>query len=222
MLVAEKAQLVTEKARYTQFGCGLCAPSEWLNFDASLSLRLQRLPIIGSLIPGGAFGKFPSNVLYGNIFKGLPIPEESVELLYCSHILEHLALNEFRQALKHCYRHLKSGGIFRFVLPDLECLTHHYLNSDAPNACIEFMRLSYLGKEERNYDLPSFFREWLGRSQHLWMWDYQGITQELAQVGFTEMRRAKFGDSGISAFDAVEDPARWKYELGVQCRKPYP
>ena len=210
----------TDKAQYTQFGCGLCAPPEWLNFDASPSLRLQRLPIIGPLVPGGAFGKFPSNVFYGDIVKGLPIPEDSVELLYCSHILEHLALNEFRQALKHCYCHLNSGGIFRFVLPDLECLARNYLNSDDPNACIEFMRLSCLGKEERNYSLTSFLREWLGGSEHLWMWDYKGMSQELEEVGFTEIRRAKFGDSGISAFDAVEDPDRWTYELGVQCRKP--
>ncbi|PNW55019.1 UNVERIFIED_CONTAM: methyltransferase [Euhalothece sp. KZN 001] len=212
--------LATDQAKYTQFGCGLCAPSEWLNFDASPSLRLQRLPIVGQLVPGGAFGKFPSNVLYGDIVKGLPIPEESVELLYCSHILEHLALNEFRQALKHSYRHLKSGGIFRFVLPDLECLTREYLNSDDPEACMKFMRLSCLGKEERKHDLKSFLRQWLGGSEHLWMWDYKAMSRELEQVGFTEIRRAKLGDSGIPAFDAVEDPDRWTYELGVQCRKP--
>ncbi len=57
--------LLTSEARFTQFGCGLCAPPRWLNFDASPAIRLQRLPIIGNLVPSGQFGRFPENVKYG-------------------------------------------------------------------------------------------------------------------------------------------------------------
>lgn len=114
------------QAKWTQFGCGLCAPPDWLNFDASPSLRLQKLPLIGPLVPTGPFGRFPTNVHYGNIVLGLPIPDNSVELLYCSHVLEHLALNECYKALRNCYRHLKPGGIFRLVVPDLECLVQGF------------------------------------------------------------------------------------------------
>jgi hypothetical protein len=73
-----------------QFGCGLCAPSQWRNFDTSPTLRLQKLPMVGKLIPSGPFGHFPENVEYGNIVNGLPISDDSVKLLYCSHVLEHL------------------------------------------------------------------------------------------------------------------------------------
>ena len=35
--------------KYVQYGCGFSAPEQWLNFDASPTLRFERLPIIGSL-----------------------------------------------------------------------------------------------------------------------------------------------------------------------------
>ncbi|HEX8242224.1 MAG TPA: hypothetical protein VF541_01965 [Longimicrobium sp.] len=32
---------------HAQYGCGPCAPAGWRNFDASPTLRLQRLPAAG-------------------------------------------------------------------------------------------------------------------------------------------------------------------------------
>ena len=54
---------------YVQYGCGLSAPVGWQNFDASPTLRLQKIPLIGKLVRKV---DFPSNVLYGDIVKGLP------------------------------------------------------------------------------------------------------------------------------------------------------
>ena len=205
--------------RFTQFGCGLCAPSRWLNFDASPAMRLQRLPLVGNLVPSGEFGRYPSNVQYGDIVKGLPIADSSVELLYCSHVLEHITLEELRMALKNCYRHLQIGGIFRLVLPDLEIMAKNYINVIEPDAAHEFMRLTYLGKETRKRDLISFIKDWLAGNNHLWMYDYNSLSAELQTAGFKNIRRAKFGDSDIELFNDVEDSDRWTLELGIQCQK---
>ena len=202
-----------------QFGCGLCAPSQWQNFDASPTLRLQKLPIVGGFVPAGEFGRFPQNVAHGDIVKGLHIADESVKLLYCSHVLEHLTLAELRQALQNCYRHLQPEGIFRFVLPDLEFMSAQYINSTDPDAALEFMRVSWMGIENRQRSLVDFLKEWLGGSHHLWMWDYKSLARELSAAGFQDIRRAQFGDSGIAKFSQIEDSQRWKNELGIQCRK---
>lgn len=203
-----------------QFGCGLSAPSQWRNFDASPTLRLQKLSVVGKLVPSGPFGRFPENVEYGNIVSGLPIADSSVRLLYCSHVLEHLSLTELRHGLHNCYRYLQPGGIFRFVLPDLEYLTRQYLESTDPDAALEFMKVSWLGIEHRQRDLIGFIKEWLGGSHHLWMWDYKSLVRELEAVGFIDIRRAHLGDSGISEFTEIENPERWHNELGIQCLKP--
>jgi hypothetical protein len=52
------------------------------------------------------------------------------------------------------------------------------------------------------------------------MWDYKNMAQELAEAGFTEIRRAYFGDSGDPAFADVESEHRWRDCLGVQCQRP--
>lgn len=208
------------KTQYVQFGCGLCAPENWLNFDASPLLRLQKLPLVGRFVPSGPFGRFPGNVRYGDVVKGLPIPENSVKYLYCSHILEHLSLTDCHHALQNCYRHLEAGGIFRLVLPDLEAMAKQYVNTTEAKAAHEFMRVTWLGKEARPRSFSTFLREWLGGSHHLWMWDYRSLAQALESVGFTEIRRAYFGDSGIAAYTQLEDPDRWdQLSLGIQCRK---
>ena len=79
---------------YVQFGCGLSAPKEWLNFDSSLTLRFEKIPLLGKLYSKNEF-RFPSNVLFGDIVKGLPkIMNNSCDGIYCSHILEHLSLKK--------------------------------------------------------------------------------------------------------------------------------
>jgi predicted SAM-dependent methyltransferase len=211
--------LSTSAARFTQFGCGLCAPPRWLNFDASPAMRLQRLPIIGNLVPSGQFGRYPENVCYGNIVDGLPISDESVEFLYCSHVLEHISLSELRSALAHCYRHLQPGGIFRLVVPDLATMAKAYIEANTAESAHEFMRITLLGKESRHRDFLSFIKDWLANSHHLWMYDYNSLSTELSKAGFQNIRRAEFGDSGIEVFNDVENLERWTSELGIQCQK---
>jgi len=202
-----------------QFGCGLWAPANWENYDVSLSLRLRKIPLLGNLVPKGPFGDWPKNVKYGNIITGLPLADNSVDQLYCSHVLEHLALEDFRTALNNSYKLLKPGGVFRFVLPDLEDLIKSYQNNTSVNASMEFMEESYLGRHQRAKGLKGFVREWLGNSKHLWMWDFKSMKKELEAVGFKSIRRAYYHDSQHPEFKEVEELRRWNGQLGVNCFK---
>jgi hypothetical protein len=134
-------------------------------------------------------------------------------------VLEHLALNEFRVALRNTYLYLKPKGVFRFVLPDLEKLADEYLNSDAVDASITFMEQSYLGRKKRASNLIEFIGDWIGHSNHLWMWDFKSVGSELENIGFQDIRRARFGDSEETHFSYVEDLGRWEGSLGVECLK---
>src|SRR5688500_16626607 len=105
---------------YVQYGCGQHAPVSWLNYDVSPTLRLQKLPMVGQLMKFGGQALLSANVCYGDIRKLLPLPAESCRAIYCSHVLEHLALDDLQLALVNTYWHLEPGGIFRFVMPDLK------------------------------------------------------------------------------------------------------
>lgn len=202
---------------YVQYGCGLCAPASWLNFDASPTLRLQRLPLIGSLF--GHSTKFPPLARFGDVVKGLPIETDSCQALYCSHVLEHLSLADLRTALRNTLSYLKPGGVFRFVLPDLQQLATDYLASAEKQPAVWFMEAAHLGYPQRPRGFIGAMREWLGNSRHLWMWDERSMTEELRSAGFVEIRRAHCGDSGDPRFNDVEDPDRWVKCLGMQCLK---
>ena len=206
---------------YVQYGCGMCAPIEWRNFDVSPSLLVQKIPVVGRFITRGSrFPDFPENVEYGDIVDGLPVREKSCKAVYCSHVLEHLALKDFRIALKNTYRYLNRGGTFRLVLPDLEALAREYVNSSSSKASHKFMKKSYLGSLSRPKGIEGLLRSWLGNSNHLWMWDFSSIKYELENTGFDSVRRAEYGDSDDPHFDTVEDKHRWDGNLGVECIKP--
>ena len=54
------------------FGCGLSVDVGWANYDASPTLRLQRLPIFAPLAKAWIKPRFPDVVCYGDIIRGLP------------------------------------------------------------------------------------------------------------------------------------------------------
>jgi predicted SAM-dependent methyltransferase len=210
-----------ESAYYVQYGCGLSAPETWTNFDISPTLRLQKIPVLASVARRRV--NFPKNVRYGDIVKGLPLAPGSCKAVYCSHVLEHLALDDFKVALRHTFELLRPGGIFRMVLPDLEHHARDYvaaLASDEPKPSTKFMRETWMGLERRQRGMEGMLRAWLGNSMHLWMWDYRTLSAELVEAGFTRIRRARFGDSEEPRFKDVEDPTRWDPALGIQCYRP--
>jgi SAM-dependent methyltransferase len=202
-----------------QFGCGLSCPDGWVNYDSSPRLRLQRLPVLGRLMPAGPFGRFPDAVRYGDIVKGLPVRDGSVRLLYCSHVLEHLALQDLRQALRNCARVLAAQAVFRLVLPDLEVLINGYMDSRDAKRAERFIRSTLMGAEARDRGFRGFVDGFLGNARHLWLWDFSGLAHELQAAGFRDIRRACIGDSGIPEFIAVESTERWVEALGIQCSR---
>lgn len=211
-----------KEKNYVQYGCGLSAPKEWTNFDVSPTLKIQKTPIIGALLKRKLNVSFPSNVLYGDIIKGLPIEADSCDGIYCSHTLEHLSLNDFRKALINSYSLLKKGGVFRCIVPDIEHLARHYITElDNGNkiASLSFIDGTLMGIKERPRGLKNFISSFIGNSHHLWMWDKQSLSEELKAVGFKEIRVCKFNDSKDEMFKFVESKGRFENAVALECVK---
>jgi SAM-dependent methyltransferase len=167
------------------------------------------------------FPDYPvKNIEFADVIKGLPIQRNTADAVYCSHVLEHLTLSEFRQTIRNVFDYLKPGDRFRLVLPDLEFLIKQYSASDSSNACSTFLEAASLGETGTRGGLKGMAKGMFGRSRHLWMWDYKGMSRELADAGFINIRRAYFNDSEEPRFAEVEHAGRWENCLGVECRKP--
>jgi predicted SAM-dependent methyltransferase len=210
------------KGIYVQYGCGFVAPDDWVNFDSSLTLGFERIPLIGLLYSKNG-NRFPRNVRFGNVSNGLPIPDQSCAGVYACHVLEHLSRKGFASALTNTYRMLKPGGIFRLVVPDLEEMARVYLrllDEGIPNASEQFLGWTQFCIGERIVSPVRIIRNLLSNGHHHWMYDYAALQSALGRYGFTSVRRCCFHDCQDATFTSVEHEGRFKDALSVECMRP--
>jgi predicted SAM-dependent methyltransferase len=55
-----------------------------------------------------------------NFINGFPFEDNSFQVAYSSHVLEHFTLEQGEFLIKEAYRILKNKGILRIVVPDFE------------------------------------------------------------------------------------------------------
>jgi predicted SAM-dependent methyltransferase len=212
-----------------QYGAGSSAAQGWLNFDASPTLRLERLPLIGRSLRINA-ERFPDEIIFGDIVAGLPIAAGSAKAVYASHVLEHLSREDFDTALRNTLKVMARGALFRLVVPDLEVRARLYLERVAAGdgqAADDFVGSTFLGRQSRPRGLKGQARALFGNSDHLWMYDRPAMRRALTEAGFTDVRECRFGDSEDADFAAVEQRDRFFYdetrglaEVAFQAKKP--
>jgi SAM-dependent methyltransferase len=209
--------------KYVQYGCGHSAPIEWINFDISPTLRIQKTPVLGALLKNKLNTTFAPNVRYGDIVRGLPIEENSCDGLYCSHVLDDLSLEDLPVALKNSYRILKKGGIFRCVMQDLEYEARTYiqnLDKGDKSASIKFLNDTLLGFLKRPRGLTGILVSFFSNQHHLWMWDSHSLGEQLKLAGFRDLRRCIRHDCQDEMFKLVEnDAGRFSNAVAFECRK---
>ncbi|MDD1753945.1 MAG: methyltransferase domain-containing protein, partial [Methanotrichaceae archaeon] len=76
---------------------------------------------------------------------GIPFPDNHFDVVYHSHLLEHLSKTDAPAFIEECYRVLKPDGVIRMAVPDLERIVRTYL---------EQLELALRGNEEAslNYE----------------------------------------------------------------------
>lgn len=92
--------------KLVNLGCGYRYHPDWINVDS---------------YPAGP------DVIVHNLKNGLPFSDNEFDIVYHSHLLEHLSKNYTPVFLGECRRILKPGGIIRVVVPDLEQIARLYL-----------------------------------------------------------------------------------------------
>ena len=92
--------------RKLNLGCGTRFHPGWINVD---------------LIPSAP------GILCHDLRRPLPFPDNSFDIVYHSHILEHFSREDGLRFLGECYRVCRPGGVIRVVVPDLEKKARLYL-----------------------------------------------------------------------------------------------
>lgn len=100
------ARLDSRHYRKLHFGCGNDIREGWLNLD------------VNKLADYWVDVRNPTN-----------IADNSVEMIYSSHMVEHLEHHELVAHLKECHRMLKKGGVLRLGVPDFASIIRNYGNN---------------------------------------------------------------------------------------------
>lgn len=100
------------------------------------------------------------------------IKDESVDLIYCCHMLEHLSYTQTVGALYTWYRKLKGGGVLRLAVPDLEKACALYLLTKDK----EKLKSMFWGSQRHDFDF------------HKNGWSKDDLEEELLNVGFENVR----------------------------------
>lgn len=113
--------------KYLNLGCGNHYSKEeiWTNLD---------------------FISTGEGVIAHNLLNGIPYPDNTFDVVYHSHLLEHFSKADGAKLLKECHRVLKPGGILRIAIPDLEQIVRgylHFLEKGVENPTDEGVRANY-------------------------------------------------------------------------------
>jgi SAM-dependent methyltransferase len=203
-------------------GCGTRTHWAWNNLDSSPYARIRRhrsvavfLKRVGvlSTLRFKRLEAMDPDIIYWDLRRGIPFEDQTFDIVYHSHLLEHVDRDQARKFLKECRRVLKSNSVLRVVVPDLESLVHQYLGAVAAldkreeeadvrhrqAVCELFEQM--VRKEAAGIAMQ---RPWVrvlerllrrGGSAaqagelHRWMYDRHSLGSLLSDVGFREIKR---------------------------------
>ncbi len=124
--------------------------------------------------------------------KPFPLPDNSVDIIYSSHLLEHFSYpNPMLQLLKECCRMLKPDGIFSVCVPNARIYVNIYLNPKDYNVD-DFFRYKPMLNYNSNIDYLNCMAYMEGH--HKYMFDEENLLIILKKVGFRNVKLREFNN----------------------------
>ena len=198
-------------------GCGGVIANNYINIDFLDVFFNQTLQsnAVYSIPDAGNNAYF----LKHNLQLGIPIQSNQLDTVYHSHFLEHLNDQDGRHFIEECFRVLKSGGVMRFLVPDLELWSRNYINGN--QEFFDHYRNMWLPDHDRYKTNGQIFMGALHNHEHKMGYDFETCKYILERTGFTSVVKVQYGVGNIPSIDRLEDPNPREFEsLAIECIKP--
>jgi SAM-dependent methyltransferase len=169
----------------------------------------------------------------------LPYPDGFFDIVFCSHMVEHIPVQRLEETISEINRVLKVGGLFRFLTPDLYkiCkayidgdreLMRQYIEEDAGGDCSVGGIKMDLGLAQAvlgflhspgfdNIVLSSRGDEITACVAHCSMLDFALAENLLKKYGFTNVRKMNFCESEIDELKIplhiIGEPPQWNSKV---------
>jgi predicted SAM-dependent methyltransferase len=127
-----------------------------------------------------------------NLLNPVPLNQDSVDIIYSSHLLEHLSYKEIVKVLNDWFRILKPNGKLMVCVPDVSHYLKAYHNPDTIQKFIsDFYQPAF------NYHTPIDYLNYIaymdGNHKHLF--DKENLHAILESVGFVNIKERPFDPS---------------------------
>lgn len=195
-------------------GCGTIFIKDYLNIGWWTHLGEDGL----YANPNGVEGTYLYN---HDLVKGIPAADNSLDVVYHSHLLEHLSYAEGIEFIAACYRVLQPGGIMRVLVPDLELWSKNYASGNQ-FFFEQYLRFGLGDNKELYPTNGSIFMGMLHNHGHKMGYDFETLANVLERAGFHRIRRTMVQESDLPDIAEVEPyfPVKALESLCVECYKP--
>jgi predicted SAM-dependent methyltransferase len=175
-------------------GCGTTPTPGWRNYDNSITVRaarntLLRLALVFIRQNRGREDYMrivkDSDIRWANATRRIPEADRSVDVIYTSHMIEHLSRSELSRFLEEAKRVLKPGGILRAAVPDLDIHVRDYSEHRDPD---RFVKELCMAVEPPSGIFGKLRHAFVGERHHLWMYNGESLSRALLSAGFADAR----------------------------------
>lgn len=153
------------QAMYLHLGCGSVNHPKFINIDGIPAPHIHYIRAVDDL----------------SIFK-----ENSIDLIYCSHCLEHFSYAQVPKVLAEWFRVLKPGGILRLSVPNFDLLLAIYTSN---NNDINSIQAILMGGQEYKFNF------------HLAVFNHSNLEILLKDTGFKQIQEWQPGSSDLTTFN---------------------
>ena len=173
--------------KYLNIGAGNFYHPYWTNVDFDTSHYSAK----------NHKGKFPKSFIEHdlNSLTSLPLEDETVDVIYISHVCEHLPDVSVRFLFSECKRVMKEGGVFRITGPDINLICDAYLSNDRHFFEIGYGRIAY------DYSLGQLFLDQIVSSKSQVREASEFVHDDILNQMFDELSRTDVFDNLTSMAD---------------------
>lgn len=160
-----------------------------------------------------------------NVLDGLPFENNSIDVIYMSHVLEHFTFQEAHLVIGELNRCLANDGVLAIIVPDLDFYIEQFCFKDENTLC----EPSIVGGRLQNTLTDNFLMNFysdpdFNNTCHKYAYNYENLFAFLTDMKFYQIRKAQYrnfeyvqeinGDN-FKPFSLYAD----KFSLCVECKK---
>jgi SAM-dependent methyltransferase len=171
----------------------------WVNTDITPHIFVSKIPVLPWVllklkkIQPEIYQKYKEGIFqqikYLELGKKFPWDNDIFEYVYISHVLEHLYPEDTLNCISEVYRVMKTGGIFRIAVPDLDRMIGSYDPNQPEIFLAEFFEAT-----QRN-----------SKNQHHWHYNENSLRKILGEIGFREVYKCEYKKGKISEIEVIEN-----------------